>query len=151
MLGLNLPCTKIDLNNFRAVHLLSFCDKWFTRCLLNRILPFVSDQIPQQQRGFIDGGSCAQALLALLTAAQREMRDFGHLFACFIDIRKTFPRVRREILCMKMARLGIPTIYVKCLCALYTDIQGSARSSAGFCAPFRISMDFAKNKRVLYH
>ena len=38
-----------------------------------------------------------------------------------------------------MARLGIPTIYIKCLSALYTDIQGSVRSSAGFCAPFRIS------------
>ena len=99
----------------------------------------MSDQIPQQQRGFIDGGSCAQALLALLTAAQRETREFGHLFACFIDILKAFPRVRREILFMKMARLGIPTIYIKCLSALYTDIQGSVRSSAGFCAPFRIS------------
>ena len=121
------------------MHLLSFFYKWFTRCIRNRILPFVSDQIPQQQRGFIDGGSCAQALLALLTAAQRETREFGHLFACFIDIRKAFPRVRREILFMKMARLGIPTIYIKCLSALYTDIQGSVRSSAGFCAPFRIS------------
>ena len=38
-----------------------------------------------------------------------------------------------------MARLGIPTLYSKCLSALYTDIQGSVRSAAGFCAPFRIS------------
>ena len=83
--------SKIDLNNFRAVHLLSFFYKWFTRCLRDRILPFVSDQIPQQQRGFIDGGSCAQFLLALLTAAQRETRDFGHLFACFIDIGRRSP------------------------------------------------------------
>ena len=47
--------------------------------------------------------------------------------------------MRREILYLKMVRLGIPTIYIKCLSALYTDIQGSVRSSAGFCAPFRIS------------
>ena len=38
-----------------------------------------------------------------------------------------------------MARLGIATKYIECLCALYTDIQGSVRSSAGFCAPFQIS------------
>ena len=99
---------KTDLNNFRAVHILSFFHKLFTRCIRNRILPFVADKIPQQQRGFVDGESCAQALLALLTAVQRETRDFGHLFARFIDIRKAFPRVRREILFLKMARLGIP-------------------------------------------
>ena len=131
--------SRVDLNHFRAVHLLSFFYKWFTRCLRRRILPFVADKIPEQQRGFIDGGSCAQALLALLTVVQRETQENGHLYACFVDIRKAFPRVRREILYFKMARLGIPTIYIKCLSALYTDIQGSVRSSAGFCAPFRIS------------
>ena len=59
--------SRVDLDNFRAVHLLSFFYKWFTRCLRRRILPFVADKIPEQQRGFIDGGSCAQSLLALLT------------------------------------------------------------------------------------
>ena len=47
--------------------------------------------------------------------------------------------MRREILYLKMVRLGIPTIYIKCLSALYTDIQGSVRSFAGFFAAFRIS------------
>ena len=40
---------------------------------------------------------------------------------------------------VKMARLGVPPIYIKCLSAFYTDIQGSVRSSAGFSAAFRIS------------
>ena len=38
--------SKIDLNNLRAVHLLSFFYKWLTRCIRNRILLFVSDQMP---------------------------------------------------------------------------------------------------------
>ena len=72
--------------------------------------------------------------------SNRHLRKcLSNAFHIFVDIRKAFPRVRREILYFKMARLGIPTIYIKCLSALYTDIQGSVRSSAGFCAPFRIS------------
>ena len=120
---------------------MSFFDKWFTRFLRRRILPFVADKIPEQQRGFIDGGSCGQALLALLTVVQRETQENGHLYACFIDIRKAFPRVRREILYFKMARLCLPTIYTKCLSALCTYIQGSVRSSAGFCVTSRISQE----------
>ena len=73
--------SRVDLNNSTAVHLLSFYYKWFTRCLRRRILPFVADKIPEQQRGFIDGGSCGQALLALLTVVQRETQENGHMYA----------------------------------------------------------------------
>ena len=78
--------------------------------------------------GFVGLADCCSA---------RNTRKRTHV--CVVDIRKAFLRVRREILYLKMVRLGIPTIYIKCLSALYTDIQGSVRSSAGFCAPFRIS------------
>ena len=82
--------------------------------------------------------TCVQALLALLTAVQREARDFGHLFACFIDIRKAFRRFSRYILPLNMSRLGNPRVHIKCLCALCTDNQESVRSSEYYCAPFRL-------------
>ena len=67
--------SKFDLNNFRAVNVLSFFYKWLTRCIRSLILPSVADNISQQQRGFTDGRRCAQALLALLNAVQRETRN----------------------------------------------------------------------------
>ena len=39
--------------------------------------------------------------MALLTVVQRETQENGDLYACFVDIRKAFPRVRREILYKK--------------------------------------------------
>ena len=83
--------------------------------------------------GFVGLADCCSAR----NTRKRNTRKRTHV--CVVDIRKAFLRVRREILYLKMVRLGIPTIYIKCLSALYTDIQGSVRSSAGFCAPFRIS------------
>ena len=126
------------INNFRAVHLLSFFYKWFTSCIRRRILPFVSDRLPPQQRGFIAEGSCAQALLALLTVIQRETRGGGLVVTCFVDIRKAFPSVRRELLFYQMHKIGIPNIYIRCLMALYTNVQGSARAPAGFSPTFPI-------------
>ena len=82
---------RSNLNNFRAVHLLCFFYKWYTSCIRQRILPFVSASFPQQQRGFISEGSCAQAILAPLTVIQRETGSGGCVFACFVDIRKAFP------------------------------------------------------------
>ena len=130
---------RSNLNNFRAVHLLCFFYKWYTSCIRQRILPFVSSSFPQQQRGFISEGSCAQAILALLTVIQRETGSGGCVFACFVDIRKAFPRVRREILFHKMHEIGIPLVYVKSIMALYNDIKGSARGPDGFSPTFPIA------------
>ena len=121
------------------MHLLCFFYKWYTSCIRQRILPFVSSSFPQQQRGFISEGSCAQAILALLTVIQRETGSGGCVFACFVDIRKAFPRVRREILFHKMHEIGIPLVYVKSIMALYNDIKGSARGPDGFSPTFPIA------------
>ena len=102
---------RSNLNNFRAVHLLCFFYKWYTSCIRQRILPFVSASFPQQQQGFISEGSCAQAILALLTVIQRETGNGGCVLARFVDIRKAFARLRREILFHKMHKIGVPFIY----------------------------------------
>ena len=89
--------------------------------------------------GCISEGSSAQAILALLTVIQRETGNGGCVFSCFVDIRKAFPRVRREILFDKMHKIGIPLIYIKSVIALYSDIKGSARGPDGFSATFPIT------------
>ena len=86
--------------------------------------------------GYISEGSCAQAILALLTVIQRETGNGGCVFCCFVDIRKAFPRVRREILFHKMHEIGIPLICIKSIIALCTDIKGSARGPGGFSLTF---------------
>ena len=61
--------SRKDLDLFRAVHILNFLYKWYTQS--PRILPFALVHIPQQQRGFIEGGNCGQALLGLPTVISR--------------------------------------------------------------------------------
>ena len=55
----------------------------------------MADKIPEQQRGFIDGGSCGQALLALLTVAQRgtKKRTFVSMFCRYTkSVSSSAPR-----------------------------------------------------------
>ena len=86
-------------------------------------MPFDPASFPQQQRGFISEGSCAQALLALLTVVQREIGKGNCIFACFIDIRKAFPRVRRELLFHQIHKIAIPLMYIRSIMALYGVVQ----------------------------
>ena len=126
--------SRKDLDNFRAVHIMNFLYKWYTQCLHARILPFALSRIPQQQGGFIEGGSCGQALLGLLTLISRSLRERGNhpgVFACFVDIRKAFPRVRRELLRFKIHSLGIPLIYIISVMALHEDFKAMVRDSDG--------------------
>ena len=57
----------------------------------------------------------------------------------FVYIRKAFPRVRREILLYQMHKIGILTIYIQYILALYPDTQGSARGLTGFFPTFPIA------------
>ena len=112
----------------------SFFNRFFTACLRRRILSYMSAIFPPQKRGFITEGSSAEALLALWTVVQCETHRGCVFYIGSVDIRKMFPRVRRDILFYRMKMLGIPTIYINCIIALYTDVKGSARGSTGFSA-----------------
>ena len=109
------------------------------RCHSMLALELVSASFLQQQRGFISQGSCAQAILALLIVVQRQTGNGGCVFACFVDIRKAFPRVRREISFHKMHKLGIPLVYIRSIMALYIVISRGRPKADGFSPTFPIA------------
>ena len=60
-------------------------------------MPNVADKLPDFNRGFIREGTCAQAVLALLTIVERELRERSEIWVAFVDIKKCSRRVRREL------------------------------------------------------
>ena len=67
----------------------------------------------------------------MISCSLRKRGSHPGVFACFVDIRKAFPRVRRELLFFKMHSLGIPLIYIKSIMALYEDIKAMVRDPDG--------------------
>jgi hypothetical protein len=130
--------SRTDLDNFRAVHLLCFVYKWYTAVLRDRILPTVTDNLTDFNRGFTLEGTCAQAVLALGTVLEREVRERAECFVCFVDIRKAFPRVRRELLWERMLEAGCPEYLVRAVMALYEETRATVRTPGGFTPSFLI-------------
>jgi len=130
--------SNTDLDNFRAVHLLCFVYKWYTAVLRGRILPAVSSNLPDFNRGFTCEGTCAQAVLALTTVLEREVRVRTECFVCFVDIRKAFPRVRRELLWKRMLEVGCPVYLVRAVMALYEETRATVRTPEGYTPIFLI-------------
>ena len=68
------------------------------------------------------------------------MRQLGKaLWVCFVDLRKAFPSVERELLWNRLAESGITWLCWRALRALYKTTQACARGCNSFSAPFDIS------------
>ena len=77
-------------------------------------------------------------MLALLTLVERELRERSVLFCCMVDIKKAFPRVRRELLFSRMQRVGCPIYLIRAVMALYEETRATVRTAGGFSPSFLI-------------
>ena len=97
-------------DNYRGIALLQTQYKVLTSLLNKRILKHLeeNDLLPEQQYGFRKGRSTHQPIEALLKAATESTSQArGHLYACFVDFRKAFPSVDREVMVRKLPSMGI--------------------------------------------
>jgi hypothetical protein len=73
-----------------------------------------------------------------VTIVERELQERSELFVCFVDIRKAFPRVRRELLWERMLQAGCPEYLVRAVMAIYDCTKATARTPVGFSPTFLI-------------
>ena len=93
-----------DPNAYRGIALLSHPFKLFTRLVARRIYLFVQNTLPDEQYGFRNGRSTADAIKTLrdhVVAALGCPRT--PLYAVFVDFKKAFDYVPRHLLIRKLA------------------------------------------------
>ena len=127
-----------DMDNFRGVHLLAFMRQWFATCILFELEILCARVLPIEQQGFWKGGRIYAAFLALYAMIEKARAADERLFVAFVDIRKAFPTVRRDLLFEKLSALGAPDSLIRSLWALYLGTKGSVRGTAGFGELFDI-------------
>ena len=109
-------------------------------CLQPELEQLVANVVPEEQQGFWRGGRIYAAYLALHALIEGARISGERLYVAFVDVRRAFPSVRRDILWRKLSALGASDHLVRALVELYTDAQGTVRGAQGLSGVFDITL-----------
>ena len=131
------PVGSSDLDGYRGLNLLPILRNLYARVIDARIRRVYS--MPVAQRAFQHGCSPVEHPLTLHLLIERVKQLGKALWVCFVDLRKAFPSVERELLWNRLADSGITWLCWRALRALYQSTKACARGCNAFSAPFDIS------------
>jgi exonuclease III len=116
----------------RGIHLLHLFRQWYSWCLMVEVEKLCARVVPIEQQGFVSGGRIHAAFMALYAVIEQARLKQERLYVAFVDVKKAFPSVRRDILFQKMSQLGASDSLVRAVFAMYSQACGSIRGPEGF-------------------
>ena len=120
-----------DPNNYRGISLLSITSKLYTSILNRRLYSWAEDnnKISTEQAGFRRGYSTIDHIFTLHCMISNKLfgRRRGKLYVAFIDYRKAFDTINREVLWKVLTKLKISTKFLNSLKAIYKEVQMTVR------------------------
>ena len=126
---------KNDPNNYRGVSLLNCIPKIFNTIWNNRLIKIIEDQLSNSQFGFRENHRTAVNIFVLKSLINKYIHENKNkIYACFVDLRKTFDSVWRETLLYK---LGL--FFFKLLKEQYLNTTSSLKHKDQHSVLFNIS------------
>ena len=137
-----IPKTKeiqLDPMKYRGLALQSCIFKLYCGILNNRLVKHLEENklICDKQNGFRRNRSCLHHIFALSTIVNKGItsRKTG-IFSAFMDFKKAFDYVDRELLTYKLKTLGVEGKLLKSLQAIHTDTVSTVRLNGLFTEEF---------------
>ena len=116
---------KHNPDNYRAIGIGSCLGKTFSTVLLNRLLQFRAMFCPDppNQLGFCKEAQTNDHILSLKTIIDKYYKHAKgkarRLFVCFVDFKKAFDNVSRDLLLYKLSNLGIQANFFRTIEDMY--------------------------------
>ena len=127
LVGLIVPIHKdgarLDAGNYRGITLMSCLGKLFLSILNSRLMKFVLDRgiLSPNQLGFVPGNRTSDAHVIINNLINKTCHKYGgKLFSCFVDFKKAFDSVPRDLLLNKLLGLGINGKFFNIIRGIYT-------------------------------
>ena len=125
-----------DVDNYRGITLLSCYGKLFTSILNDRLYSFLDDNglLGYEQGGYRKGHSTTQHIFSLHSLINLYLQKKKKLYCLFVDYRKAYDKIQRNLLWDKLLKLGIQgkivdvvkNLYIKAKSCVKTQLQGTS-------------------------
>ena len=115
--------SKHDPSNYRGITLQSCIAKAFAKVVNNRLGHYLESNnlLHEEQNGFRKGRSCQDHISSLYFIIENRMLKKQDTYACFVDFKKAFDSVPRDLLWKKLLQTGINSKIHNAIKALYTN------------------------------
>jgi hypothetical protein len=106
---------SIEPSCYRGIAISSCISNLFTRILFNRLEKYleINNSICPEQIGFKRGARTSDHIFTLKSLIDKFFKNNKYLFACFVDLKKTFDTVNRQALLFKLNRYNIGGTFFK--------------------------------------
>jgi hypothetical protein len=104
---------KTDCSNYRGISLLSTSYKILSNILLSRLTPYLGEIIDDHQHGFRRNRSTTERIFCIRQILEKKWECNGTVHQLFIDFKKAYNSVRREVLYDILIEFGIPRKLVR--------------------------------------
>ena len=114
-----------NCDNWCGITLLSVPSKMFCRVLLDPMETAIDTRIRQEQAGFRKGRGCMDQIFALRNIIEQCLEWNTSFFINFVDFRKAFDSVHRNILWKILHSYGIPSKIISIIKTFYEHFECS--------------------------
>ena len=127
-----------DLDNYRGIAIGSSLGKVFSLILLERLktLTETSHPISPNQVGFQKNHRTSDHVFVLNTIVNKLVKvDKKKLYVAFIDFRKAYDKINRDLLLLKLQRIGVKGKLYENIKSIYANVAYLIKVKGGYLKP----------------
>lgn len=127
-----------DVGNYRGVSLLDVGYKILTMIMAKRLGKWLDqeEKLTEAQAGFRRKRGTIEQIFILNTAIGNRLKKKGKIYTAFVDLKKAFDKVDREILWKKAKKLGIDGKFLRIVKEIYKDTRCEVITEEGISQQF---------------
>lgn len=135
--------SKLDPNNYRGITLMSCLGKLFLSILNGRLTTYALDNqlLTKSALGFVAGNRCSDAHVIIHNLVNKVChQDRNYIYSCFVDFKKAFDSVPRDLLLKKLLATGVSGKFFNIIRYIYTMDKACVKLGNSYSEFFELSL-----------